>query len=313
MVLLRISLFGKFRVCRDERPVPGIDAGKVQQLFSYLLLHRDRPHAREKLASLFWDSTTTAQSKKHLRQTLWQLQSSLDEAHSAQVIHVEPEWVQVNTTDDFWLDVALFEQTFLLAQGTAGRELSADDAQKLRQATQLYQGNLLEGWYHDWCLYERERFLHMYLGMLDKLMGYSEARRAYEDGIRYGQMILRYDLARERTHRRLIRLFYQAGNRTEALRQFDRCEAALSRELGVRPARGTLVLNEQIRADTLAADDPILMVLADDEDGLNAGINPEPTGLPEAISRLRQMRATLTLLQQQVDSCLEACRQALHE
>ncbi|MCB8952937.1 MAG: hypothetical protein H6650_13090 [Ardenticatenales bacterium] len=293
--------------------MPGIDAGKVQQLFSYLLLHRDRPHAREKLASLFWDSTTTAQSKKHLRQTLWQLQSSLDEAHSAQVIHVEPEWVQVNTTDDFWLDVALFEQTFLLAQGTAGRELSADDAQKLRQATQLYQGNLLEGWYHDWCLYERERFLHMYLGMLDKLMGYSEARRAYEDGIRYGQMILRYDLARERTHRRLIRLFYQAGNRTEALRQFDRCEAALSRELGVRPARGTLVLNEQIRADTLAADDPILMVLADDEDGLNAGINPEPTGLPEAISRLRQMRATLTLLQQQVDSCLEACRQALHE
>lgn len=305
MVLLRISLFGKFCVWCDERVMAGMgDASKVQQLFCYLLLHRDRPHPREKLASLFWDTTSTAQSKKYLRQTLWQLQSSLEEASGGQVILVEPEWVQINTTPHLWLDVAAFEDMFRLAQGTPGRDLSTAAAQKLQEAVRLYQGNLLEGWYQDWCLYERERFLHMYLDMLDKLMGFCEARQDYENGLLYGDMILRHDRARERTHRRLMRLYYQAGNRTEALRQFERCTTALGEELGVAPARSTLSLNAQIRGDALPA-----IRSAEEESTLPANL----TNLPEAMSRLQQMRATLVDLQQQVDYCLEACQQALQE
>lgn len=311
MVLLRISLFGKFCVWCDERVMAGMgDAGKVQQLFCYLLLHRDRPHPREKLASLFWDTTSTAQSKKYLRQTLWQLQSSLEEAsgsrlpQAAAIILVEPEWVQINTTPHLWLDVAAFEDTFRLAQGTPGRELSVAAAQKMQEAVRLYQGNLLEGWYQDWCLYERERFLHMYLDMLDKLMGFCEARQDYENGLLYGDMILRHDRARERTHRRLMRLYYQAGDRTQALRQFERCLAALDEELGVAPARSTLSLNAQIRGDVLP-----VMRGEEEEPALLANL----TNLPEAMSRLQQMRVTLTDLQQQVEYCLEACRQALQE
>ena len=306
MVFLRISLFGKFCVWCDERLMAGIDAGKVQQLFCYLLLHRDRPHPREKLASLFWDNTSTAQSKKYLRQTLWQLQSSLEEASSDQVILVEPEWVQINSAPHLWLDVAAFEESFRLAQGTPGRALSAACAQKLQEAVHLYQGNLLEGWYQDWCLYERERFLHMYLDMLDKLMGYCEARQDYENGLLYGDMILRHDRARERTHRRLMRLYYQAGNRTEALRQFERCLAALDEELGVAPARSTLSLNAQIRGDTLP-----LVRDVEQEPAPFPSLPTNLTSLPEAMSRLQQMRAALADLQQQVDYCLEACRQAL--
>lgn len=307
MVLLRISLFGKFCVWCDEKVMAGMgDAGKVQQLFCYLLLHRDRPHPREKLASLFWDNTSTAQSKKYLRQTLWQLQSSLEEVNGSQVVLVEPDWVQINTTPHLWLDVAAFEEIFRLVQGTPGRELSDNHAQRLQQAIRLYQGNLLEGWYQDWCLYERERFLHMHLGMLDKLMGFCEARQDYENGLLYGDMILRHDRARERTHRRLMRLYYQAGNRTEALRQFDRCVAALEEELGVPPARSTLSLNEQIRGDTLS-----MGPRADEEAAPISALLPEPLSLPQAIFSLQQMHATLLELQQQVEYCLEACRQAL--
>lgn len=314
MVLLRISLFGKFCVWCDERLLAGIDAGKVQQLFCYLLLHRDRPHPREKLASLFWDNTSTAQSKKYLRQTLWQLQSSLEEAggsglpQAAAIILADPEWVQINTTPHLWLDVAAFEEIFRLSQGTPGRDLSAAAAQKLQEAIRLYQGNLLEGWYQDWCLYERERFLHMYLDMLDKLMGYCEARQDYENGLLYGDLILRHDRARERTHRRLMRLYYQAGNRTEALRQFERCLTALQEELGVTPARSTLSLHAQIREDNL----PLAAAAAPPAAAESDPILPTAS-LPDAISRLQQMRATLSDLQQQVDYCLEACRHALQE
>lgn len=41
----------------------------------------------------------------------------------------------------------------------------------------------------------------MYLAMLDKLIVYCEAHHKYEAGLACGNRILRYDRARERTHR----------------------------------------------------------------------------------------------------------------
>ena len=77
MSTLKICLFGKFYVRRNEQVLDGFDARKVQELFCYLLLHRDHSLSRETLASILWSETTTAQSKKNLRQALWQLQSAL--------------------------------------------------------------------------------------------------------------------------------------------------------------------------------------------------------------------------------------------
>jgi DNA-binding SARP family transcriptional activator len=88
--------------------------------------------------------------------------------------------------------------------------------------------------------------------MLDKLMGYCESRQRYEDGIAYGDLILRCENARERTHWRLMRLHYLAGDRTAALRQYNRCVRALDGELGVSPARRTVMLYQQIRGDRLS-------------------------------------------------------------
>jgi DNA-binding SARP family transcriptional activator len=87
--------------------------------------------------------------------------------------------------------------------------------------------------------------------MLEKLMEHCESSQRYEYGVEYGNRILRYDLARERTHYRLMRLLCLAGNRTEALRQFERCSAVLQEELGVVPSRSTRELHLQILAERL--------------------------------------------------------------
>jgi hypothetical protein len=67
----------------------------------------------------------------------------------------------------------------------------------------------------------------MYLVMLDKLMWYCELQKEYETGILCGMRIMCYDRARERTHRRLMRLHCLNSDRTGALRQFEQCAAAL--------------------------------------------------------------------------------------
>jgi DNA-binding SARP family transcriptional activator len=254
MSQLSVRLFGQFRVCCDEQDVVGLDAHNVQKLFCYLLLQRDRPHPREALAELLWDTTSAALAKKHLRQTLWHLQSTLDaylDPDHERVLITQPDWIRLQLKDGLWLDAAVFEQTYLLARDIPGGQLSGEQAQTLEMAAKLYRGDLLEGWYQDWCLLERERLQNLYIAMLNKLMAYYDVHQRYDAGIALGECILRIDSARESTHRGLMRLYYQADERTEALRQYERCVAALARELGVGPSRRTIALYEEIRSDRL--------------------------------------------------------------
>jgi len=158
-------------VRREEQVIAGLQARKLQEFFCYLLLHRHHPLARETLASLFWPETTTAQSKKQLRQMLWHLQSALgsqQEPPAERLLLVEPDWVHLNASADFWLDVAVFEQAFERVQARTGHELDAQQIQAEQQAVHLYRGPLFEDCYQEWCLGERERLQHMYLAMLEQ-------------------------------------------------------------------------------------------------------------------------------------------------
>lgn len=302
---LRIHLLGKFSVQYNDQIVSGLEGAKVQELFCYLLLHRDRPHPRETLSGLLWGESTTAQSKKYLRQSLWQLQAAFDPlgSQAGNVLVVTPGWIQINPATQFWLDVAIFEQIFALVQGIPGRELNDELAQSVVSGVQLYRGNVLEGSYQDWCLYERERLQQLYLIMLDKLMGYCEAQHRYEAGLDYGTRILAYDRARERTHQQLMRLHYLAGDRAAALRQYERCTAILREELAVEPARDTVALYEQIRKDHL---DP-----ASQEPAALAGAASPPA--TDLLGLLIQFNRTLTELQLRLQQDIQVIQSTLRQ
>jgi DNA-binding SARP family transcriptional activator len=248
-VSVRVRLLGRVGIERDKLPSPTPPA-KALELLAYLLLHRDRGHTREELAALLWPDASTALARKYLRQTLWQLQSAL----AAELLLPSSGWVRIDTEADWWLDVDVFERAWDASRDVTAAELSDAQARELEAAVALYRGDLAEGSYSDWCIYERDRLQLTYLAMLEKLMGWCGARRRWPQGVAYGQRILRYDPAREITHQQLMRLHYRAGDRTTALRQYERCAVALDRELGLAPSAGTVVLRDQIRADRL--DDP---------------------------------------------------------
>jgi DNA-binding SARP family transcriptional activator len=166
------------------------------------------------------------------------------------VILVDRESVCFNTEADVWLDVAIFENACLGLQNVAPLELNPSQAETLRGAIDLYRGDLLEGWYQDWCLFERERLQNLYLLILDKLIAYSEAHQHYNSGLDLCERILQIDRAHERTYQAMMRLHYQAGDRGGALRLFQRCATALREELGIRPGRQTLLILDQIRVDS---------------------------------------------------------------
>lgn len=254
MSTMHVQLFGKCSLQTSAHSLIRLEAGKVQDLLCYLLLYRERPHAREVLASLFWGDSTTSQSKKYLRQALWQLQNVLEADNNATgdaLLIIDAEWITIHLHAGFWLDVDIFEQAFMKTCGIEGRNLSDAQVHTLCEAVHLYRGDLLEGSFQDWCIYERERLQRLYLAILDKLMSYHESHGEYETALEYGVRNLRCDPARERTHRQMMRLYYLVGDRTAALRQYKRCCSALAEELDVRPSRQTELLYQLIRDDAL--------------------------------------------------------------
>ena len=243
-------LLGRFQVRSAGQAVAAPHGRKIQDLLGYLLLFRHRPHHRELLADALWSGSDTSQARKYLRQALWHLQSAVGGLASEDpLLIVENDWIRVNPEARIWLDIAEFEESFEQARGIHGRDLSPAHAAALKRAATLYTGELLEGWYQDWCVFERERFKARYLSTLEKLLEYADARHELEDALLYGEQVLQHDRAHERTHARMMRLHYEAGDRTAALRQYRQCVEVLDREFGARPAAKTIELYERIRDD----------------------------------------------------------------
>jgi DNA-binding SARP family transcriptional activator len=299
MTRLKIRLFGQVSVQRDGEPLSGLSA-KALELLCYLLLHRERGHTREALAGLFWPEAPDSMSKKYLRQAIWRLGSALAshpgpaQAESGQLLIVHPNWIRVNAEAAWWLDVAVFEQAYDLYRDTPGEDLTDSQAQSLEAAIALYRGDLIETWYQDWCVYERDRLQLTFLAMLDQLMSHCEACRLYPKGIAYGQCVLRYDSARESTHRHLMRLYYRAGDRTTALRQYDRCGAALAKHFNLPPSRETVALYHQIRGDRLENPARPVTFAASPDGGLGSDL------LLGLQTKLDHIQASLTALRCQV-------------
>jgi DNA-binding SARP family transcriptional activator len=84
MPRLSVRLFGDLSIECNTRDVSSRASRKAQEIFCYLLLHRDRSHSREVVAGLLWGDTTTEHSKTYLRKALWQLQTML-ESHTERI------------------------------------------------------------------------------------------------------------------------------------------------------------------------------------------------------------------------------------
>lgn len=297
---LRVSLFGRARVEFEGHAVAGCEGGRAQELFCYLLLHRERPHPREGLASLLWgDHCTTKQSKAYLRKALWRLQSSLhaEASPAGDVVEADAGWIGIAPAAGLWLDVTALEDAFARVRDVPCAALEESDAAVLRAAVGVYGGALLEGWYQEWCLVERERLQQIYLLLLDKLMAYAERSGAYEAGLVYGERSLRADPARERTYRRLMRLHHALGDRTGALRVYERCAEAVRDELDTHVSAETVALAERVRRGALRGGQ---------EPADGAG------GLSEVAARLERIAALqrqLAELHERADREIRALRQ----
>ena len=95
---------------------------------------------------------------------------------------------------------------------------------------------------------------------------------------------------------------YSSGDRTGALRLYERCVTALAEELAVKPERQTTAIYEQMRTGR--------MEKLDQHGHANGADNSSVT---EMLDRLRRLQLVLAAVQKRVQRDIAACEQSFRQ
>jgi DNA-binding SARP family transcriptional activator len=204
-----------------------------------------------------------------------------------------------NTDSDFWLDAAAFEHIVGRVLKKPAEDWSLEDVRLLQQCHNLYIGELLEGFYDDWAIRERERLRSLMLKSLIRLMDFSRLRQDFETALLCGEHILRYDPLREEVHRQMMQLFLDCGQPAAALRQYNECCRVLSEELGIMPMEETRRLCNRITGGCkVESRNPIALT---DKDLLRVALQKMRLALEEFDRAEHKIRRALVLLENVLD------------
>ncbi|MCB0165992.1 MAG: hypothetical protein KDI79_17290 [Anaerolineae bacterium] len=247
--MLKLKLFGPGQAEYLYQTLGGFPNQQCHYLLCYLAINRNQAHARERLAMSLWEEHQTNNPRKQLRNALWRLRQALLTLGGVSIenyLIISDESIAFNVGSSYWLDIENFEKAVEPYLDIPGEVLSAEQILQLEQALELYTGDLLEGVYEDWCLYEREWLRKLYFAGLVKLLDYFGSQNNYERAIIFGKKILDYDPVQERIHRRVMWLYWQMGDRNAARIQYQRCVQILRDELDVPPMPETEQLYQRL-------------------------------------------------------------------
>jgi DNA-binding SARP family transcriptional activator len=171
--------------------------------------------------------------------------------------------------------------------------VDAGTVAELEKVLALYTGELLEGFYDDWVLRERERLRMVYLNGLFYLMRYYRDRGAYEQSLIWGKRVLQEDPLRESIHREIMRLYMASGQRALALQQYKVCADTVGDELGVLPMPETRALYGEIVAG------------GGNGHSVAAPSRSEPVGLQQALEQLQLAICDFGTAQEQLQRAIQ--------
>jgi DNA-binding SARP family transcriptional activator len=255
--LLTFHLLGKPSISYGADSLGDLLAGKEQALLAYLACQPGKRFSRDHLATLLWGETSPDRTRYNLRRALWRLRSALEEVGLPPdaCLATDDSWVSIPDSAPTWTDVLEFEDAFEAASHRLEAQFSptSEGVRRIREALDLYRGEFMAGFaisqapdFEHWVLVERERLFQLLLRALTTLIQSFIAWGRRDEGIKVCQRLLELDPLQEDIHRLLMRLYWDTGRRTQALRQYRSLEKILRRELDIEPVQETQELYERI-------------------------------------------------------------------
>ena len=248
MASLRITLLGGFEARLGSGEAIDLHGRKTRALLAYLALPPGEPRSRDKLVALLWSDRGEQQARGSLRQALAELRKALGDADppplvaGRDAVHLDAGAVEVDAV----------ELERLVADGAP---------EALERATELYQGDLLDGIgvhdpaFEEWLRTERERLHDRAREAMSSLLDHETSAGNTDQAVATARRLLSLDPLQESTHRALMKLYADQGDRAMALKQYQACREVLRAELGLKLDAETERLIDEIREGVSETDE----------------------------------------------------------
>jgi DNA-binding SARP family transcriptional activator len=238
--IVRIHLLGPMRATSylGDDVLPR--AKKARAALAYLCLVFGLRVPRARIACMLWDRVSAAQARTSFRQVLSELTAAMGPL-AAELVTTGRASVRFNT-DACWIDaLALLES-------------SSSDSARTDLAV-LCTGELLDGLdevsgaFDQWLVAERIRFKERLKGSLDTMLQQID-RPGFdpEHLARVARRAISFDPTHQGASRALMRALAKAGEREQALREYERCQESLMATFHVKPSVESERLYKTIRA-----------------------------------------------------------------
>ena len=242
----QITLLGALVARNESLSITRFRTRQTAMLLACLAYSPKRPQSREELADRLWPEATPETSRTKLRVALSSLRRQLEPpgVPTGSVLVADRNSICLRS-GSFTTDVAAFQSAL---HPPPYEELPLMRAERLSRAVALYGGELLPGVYDDWVLGEREGLAAQYRRALEQLLEAREAAGDEQSAREWAECLIAADPHEEKGYLALMRLAVRAGEPALALREFDRMERVLKRELDLTPSDEALEAVASARA-----------------------------------------------------------------
>ena len=255
---LYVRCLGGFSVSYQGRLVDLGTSRKGKLLFKYLAVRAPgRRASKELLAEVLWPDAPLDRALVSLQTAVHQLRRAIgavegDLTRTPAIVYADDQY-GLNPAISTETDIELFHRCLEQGRQQDAANQGASAGQAYALALEAYGGELLpEERYEEWVEEERRVLEEQRLEILARLLRIGLERGTYQEALLFGRRLLVTDPTREDVYRDLMRCYSRLGQRSEALRQYRRCQDELRADLNLEPETETAAIyNQLVRGETI--------------------------------------------------------------
>ena len=242
---LRVLALGPLQVFVGSEAIDTTVWGSARprELLVYLLMHPDG-RTKEQVGLAFWPEASAAQLRNSFHVTLHRLRKAL---RNPDWITLTNERYRVDPEVIAEFDVTEFERDVVAARRAVKRKEDGAIGM-LDRVLARFRGDFLDGEpAGDWHLEHRDRIQRLFVDALMELGDHQADEHRYQKAAdAYRRVLARDDLNEDAT-RALMRCHAKVGDRSQALKLYQRFSERLRKELDAEPDEDTRELAEELR------------------------------------------------------------------
>lgn len=249
---LWVTMLGGFRVMRDGHEIEPTAWGREKAifLFQYLLTNRHKHQHKEQIIAELWPDLDQDAGDRDFKVALNAINKAIEPERAARA---QPRFIQRFDLaygldlEHIWVDVDDFESNVDAGNNSLNTDPAAAKTY-YQAAVDLYQGQFLpERRYEDWTSAERERLEILALSTMTALAELQLPKNP-RDSLRLTQFVISQEPLWEEAYRVQMQAFQALGNRSMALKTYQKCLKVLGEEFGIEPLPKTKSIQVQILA-----------------------------------------------------------------